>query len=216
MAEDRAVNRQRRLWNRQARRYDRQIAFWERHLLDDARAWTCAQAEGDVLEVAIGTGRNLPFYPDAVRLTGLDLSPAMLEIAQTRARESGRSVELHEGDAHALPYDEASFDTVVCTFSLCNIPDHRQAIREMHRVLRPGGLLLLADHVASTNRILLFTQKLFDRLTSWVAGDSQTRRPRPIVVETGFTIEKEQRYKQGIVERLAARKDTTRDVDPSQ
>lgn len=98
------------------------MRFWERVLFGDARAWSCAQATGDVLEIAIGTGLNLPFYPEGVRLTGIDLSPAMLEIAQDRARAAGREVELEEADAHALPFAEANFDTVVCTFSLIQHP----------------------------------------------------------------------------------------------
>lgn len=163
--------------------------------------WRCPR-------VAIGTGRNLPFYPADIRLTGIDLSPAMLEIAARQANELGRTAQLHEGDAHKLPYDDESFDTVVCTFSLCNIPDHQLAITEMHRVLRPGGVLLLADHVASTNRPLLGAQKLFEKITLRLAGDHQTRRPLPLVAETGFTIEQQQRYKKGIVERLTARKPT--------
>lgn len=205
---DDAVERQRKLWEREAPGYDRQMRFWERLLFGDARAWACSHATGDVLEVAVGTGRNLPYYPQGIRLTGLDLSPAMLQIARDRARELGRDVELREGDAHALPYKAASFDTVVCTFSLCNIPDYRHAITEMHRVLRPGGLLVLADHVASTNRGWLAVQRLLEKLTFRLAGDHQTRRPLPYVTETGFTIEEQQRYAKGIVERLTARKPT--------
>lgn len=67
-----AVDKQRRIWSKEAKRYDRQMAFWERVLFGDARAWVCSRASGDVLEVAIGTGRDLPFYPPDIRLTGLD------------------------------------------------------------------------------------------------------------------------------------------------
>lgn len=206
---ERAVQRQREVWDRYARRYDREMRLWERVLFEDARSWVCSQAVGEVLEVAIGTGRNLPFYPPGVRLTGLDLSPAMLEIARARAEDLDVVVDLREGDAHALPFPDSSFDTVVCAFSLCNIPDERRAIAEMHRVLRPGGLLLLVDHVASTSRVAFAFQRLFERLTLRLAGDHQTRRPLPHVVETGFAIEKRERYKKGIVERLTARKPST-------
>lgn len=203
---DDAVAHQRRLWERMAPRYDRQIRFWERVLFGDARAWCCSRATGDVLEVAIGTGRNLPSYPDSVRLTGIDLSPAMLRIAADRAHAAGHDVELHEGDAHALPFADTSFDTVVCTFSLCNIPDSHQAIAEMHRVLRPGGRLILADHVASTSRVALAVQRLIEKLTIRFAGDHLTRRSLPVVVDSGFTIEMQQRYGKGIIERLVAHK----------
>lgn len=208
VSEDPAVQRRRRVWDRYARGYDREMRLWERILFKDARSWVCSQATGEALEVAVGTGRNLPFYPAGARLTGLDVSPAMLDIARARATDLGRSAELCEGDAHALPFPDASFDTVVCTFSLCNIPDQRRAIAEMHRVLRPGGLLLLVDHVASTSRVAFVVQRLFERLTIRLAGDHQTRRPLPHVVDAGFAIEKRDRYGKDIVERLAARKPT--------
>lgn len=204
-AED-PVDRRRRLWEREAPRYDREMRFWDRVLFGDARQWACSQASGDVLEVAIGTALNLPFYPADVRLTGIDLTPAMLTIARDRAAELDRTVNLREGDAHALPYPDASFDTVVCTFSLCNIPDDRRAIGEMYRVLRPGGLLLLADHVASTSRALRGGQRLFEKFSLWYLGDYQTRRPHLLLDDAGFVVERAERYKKGIVERLAARK----------
>ena len=88
------TERVRRLWDKRAARYDRGARLAERLLLGDGRAWLCSQARGEVLEVAIGTGRNLPYYPADVRLTGLDLSPAMLEVARRRAAELGRAVDL--------------------------------------------------------------------------------------------------------------------------
>ncbi len=125
------TQRLRDYWDRSAPRYDRQMRFLDRNLFGDTRAWVCQQATGEALEVAVGTGLNLNSYPDQVRVTGVDLSPAMLERARDRARQLGRTVELVEGDAQALALSDSSFDTVVCTFSLCLIPDERQAITEM-------------------------------------------------------------------------------------
>ncbi|MGH2394995.1 MAG: class I SAM-dependent methyltransferase, partial [Candidatus Limnocylindria bacterium] len=84
------TERVRRLWDRAAPKYDRMIAFWEKVLFSGGRRWVCSRAAGDVLEIAIGTGRNFEHYPEAVRLTGIDLSEAMLAIARQRAREVGR------------------------------------------------------------------------------------------------------------------------------
>src|SRR6266568_542693 len=142
-------DRWRRYWDRHSASYDKQMRFFDRVLFGDSRPWVCSQAIGDTLEVAVGTGLNLPLYPPGIRLTGIDLSPEMLAIAKQRAHELGRDVDLREADAHALPFPDASFDTVVCTFSLCAIPDEHRAIKEMNRLLRPGGLLLLADHIAA-------------------------------------------------------------------
>ena len=95
-------------------------------------------------------GRNLSFYPDGARLTGVDWSPAMLGIARERAAALGRDADLRQGDAQALEFPDGSFDTVLCALGLCAIPDDRRAVTEMARVLRPGGRLLLVDHVAAS------------------------------------------------------------------
>jgi ubiquinone/menaquinone biosynthesis C-methylase UbiE len=202
------TQRLRRYWDKHARTYDKQIAFWERRLFADGRQWICSQATGDVLEVAIGTGRNLPYYPQGIRLTGIEFSPAMLELAQREADRLGRQVDLRLGDAQALDLPDASFDTVVCTLSLCAIPDDRRAITEMRRVLRPGGRLLLLDHVAGTPRWVRAIQWLLEQLTRPLQGEHLRRRPLLHVQAQGFEIEQHERSKLGIVERLTARKPT--------
>ena len=201
-------DRWRTRWDSYAPRYDRAIRFFERVQFAGAREWVCSQAEGDVLEVAVGTGLNLPFYPDSVRLTGLDFSPVMLGLTRARAAELGREIDLREGDAQALPFDAASFDTVVCTLGLCGFPDERVAIAEMYRVLRPGGRLLLLDHVGSDHRLIHLGQRLVEMLTVRTLGDYQTRRPLPLVEQAGFVIQRQDRRKAGTVERLAAVKPT--------
>jgi len=195
----------RRAWDKQAAGYDRQIGWWERHVLGrDNRAWATERARGDVLEVAVGTGLNVPLYEPGLELTGVDLSPAMLALARQRAAEAGRRVDLREGDAHRLPFDDASFDTVVCTFSLCNIPDLRGALTEMRRVLRPGGRLVLVDHVASTTRPIYWLQKAIEPISVRIDGDHLTRRPATIVEDLGFDITERDRLRRGIVERVLA------------
>src|SRR6266536_161440 len=198
--------RLRRYWDRHAGSYDRQMSFFDRRFFGDTRDWVCSQATGDVLEVAIGTGLNLPHYAGDVRLTGVEWSPAMLDIARRRARESGRQVDLRVGDAQALEFPDASFDTVVCTFSLCGIPDDRKAVAEMRRVLRPGGLLLLGDHVASTAWPVRAVQWLLELDTVSCGGEHFRRRPIEQVRAHGFQLQRQDRFKLGIVERLAARK----------
>jgi ubiquinone/menaquinone biosynthesis C-methylase UbiE len=200
--------RLRRYWDKHAPSYDREMGFFDRHLFRDSRQWICSHAVGDVLEVAIGTGLNIPHYPDQVRLTGVEWSPAMLDQARHRTEQLGRMVDLRLGDAQALEFPDARFDTVVCTFSLCAIPDDRKALDEMARVLRPGGLLLLADHVEASRWDARAAQRLLERVTIPVGGEHFRRRPLTQVTAMGFTIEAHDRFTLGIVERLAARKPT--------
>ena len=200
------LERLKRVWEREAPTYDRRMGFFERVLLGDGREWVCLRAHGEVLEVAVGTGRNFPFYPEGVRLTGIDLSPVMLEIARKKADELGLDTDLREGDAQELPFPDASFDAVVCTLSLCNIPDDRRAVAEMKRVLRPRGRLLLLDHVRASSKAWLAAQRLLEPLSWRFSCDHLLRRPLEHVLAEGFEVEQRDRYKAGIVERLSARR----------
>ncbi len=196
----------RRVWDKAAPSYDQQIAFFEKVQFGGGREWLGARARGRVLDVAIGTGRNLPFYPADATITGVELSPAMLGIARQRAADLGRTVELREGDAEQLPLPDASFDTVVCALSLCTIPDPTAAIGEMHRVLVPGGRLLLLDNIGSTWPPIYAAQWLLERVTIRAAGEHFTRRQLPLVRAAGFEIVEVERLKAGSVERVFARK----------
>ncbi|WP_327432918.1 class I SAM-dependent methyltransferase [Streptomyces sp. NBC_01236] len=198
--------RLRRYWDRHARSYDRQMRVFDRLLFGDSRTWICSQATGQVLEVAIGTGLNLPLYPADVELTGIEWSPAMLDIALHRAEQLGRAAQLREADAHDLPFPDASFDTVVCTLSLCAIPDDRRAVAEMTRVLRTGGRLLLLDHIAGSAWPVRALQRLLELVTVPLGGEHFRRRPLLHVQAAGLEIEQRDRFKLGIVERIAARK----------
>jgi ubiquinone/menaquinone biosynthesis C-methylase UbiE len=201
------VNRRRSAyWDKQAGRYDREMNFWDRHLFGDSRPWACGRVVGEVLEVAVGTGRNLPFYPDGTRLTGVDWSPAMLAIARRRAADLGLEVDLRQGDAQALDFPDASFDTVLCARGLCANPDDRRAVTEMARVLRPGGRLLLVDHVAASASALRAVQWLYERITIPLAGEHFRRRPLTYVRDLGFDVEETERFRLGVVERVSARK----------
>lgn len=201
-------DKRRRAWAKRAAGYDRSIGFCERRVFGRGhRRWACSKASGDVLEIAVGTGLNLQHYPSDARVTGLDLSPEMLEIARQRASDLGRSVDLREGDAHALPFAEDSFDTAVCTYSLCNIPDPKAALSEMRRVLRPGGTLILVDHIRSKATPVLWFQKVIEFFSRRLEGEYMTRRPADHLEELGFEIKERDRLgPTGVVERAVATK----------
>jgi ubiquinone/menaquinone biosynthesis C-methylase UbiE len=200
------TERVRRVQDKGARHYDRQISFFERILFGDGRAWVCSQARGRVLELAAGTARNLPFYPEDVQITGIELSPEMLAIGRKRAEELGHPADLQLGDAQELEFPDESFDTVTCTLGFCTIPDTKRAAAEALRVLRPGGRLLMLEHVRSPARMVRGGQRLLEPLTLRFEADHLLREPLDYLPEVGFEIDEVQRSKWGIVERLRARK----------
>ena len=200
-----STERVRRHYDRSAGSYDRLIAWAEKAFFGGGREWVCSRARGEVLEIAVGTGRNLPFYPGDVRLTGIELSLKMLAIARRRGRELGREADLHVGDAQDLPFPDASFDTVVVTLALCTIPDDKRAVAEAARVLRPGGRLLLLEHVRSPILPVRLLQHVLNPLTVLLDHDHLLREPLRHVEDAGLVVERLERSKLGVVERLAAR-----------
>jgi len=137
-------------------RYDRNAPFYdvmtrgmERRLAAVRQALFANVRGSRVLEVGVGTGINMPYYPPGMAVTGIDLSPRMLERARKRAQQLGVVVDLREADVQALPFDDASFHAVIATCVFCSVPDPVLGLRELHRVLAPGGQLLLIEHVLS-------------------------------------------------------------------
>ena len=200
------TERVRRHYDRSAGSYDRTISWAEKVLFGGGREWVCSRARGEVLEIAVGTGRNLPFYSGDVRLTGIELSLKMLDIARRRARELGREADLRPGDAQDLPFPDASFDTVVATLAFCTIPDERRAVAEAARVLRPGGRLLLLEHVRSPVLPMRLLQCVLEPLAILIDYDHLLREPLRHVEDIGLIAELLERSKLGVVERLSARK----------
>ncbi len=204
MSSSAETERVRRLQDKQAPKYDRQMGFFERILFGGGREWVCSQARGQVLELACGTARNLPFYPAQVELTGIELSSEMLAIAQQRSRELARNADLRLGDAQRLEFSDGSFDTVTCTLGFCTIPDPRAAAAEAFRVLRPGGQLLMLEHVRSQASAVRFGQQLLEPLTMRFEADHLLREPLDYLASVGFEVDVVERSKRGIVERLRA------------
>jgi ubiquinone/menaquinone biosynthesis C-methylase UbiE len=198
--------RVRAIQDKQAPGYDRQMGFFDRALFAGTREWACSQIDGRVLEVAVGTGRNMHLYPAGAQITGVELSPEMLALARERGRGLGVEVDLRLGDAQALEFANESFDTVLVTFAFCTIPNDRRAAEEAFRVLRPGGRLVAVEHVRSPVAAVRTIQRVIDPLSVRFGADHLTRDPLDYLPEIGFEIETVERSKWGIVERLRARR----------
>ena len=175
------------------------------------RAKIVPRAQGRVLELGIGMGLNLGLY-DAAKVesvTGVDPAPELRAIAEAAPRDPRLKVTVADGTAEALPFEDASFDTVVCTFGLCAIPDHTKALNEMTRVLRPGGQLILVDHIRSSVAPARAVQRFLELFTVPLGGEHFLRRPlNHIRNDPNLDIERVERFKLGLVERLTARKPT--------
>lgn len=151
-------------------RYDRVAPFYdtmewvvERLRFSKWRPDIWQAVEGDtILEVGVGTGKNFEYYPEGRAVTALDISPKMLEQAGRRADELGVDVQLVEGDAQALPFEDDSFESAVTTFVFCSVPDPIQGLSELRRVLEPGGQLLMLEHVLSQKPVIRTLMKWFD------------------------------------------------------
>ncbi|MDV7246572.1 MULTISPECIES: class I SAM-dependent methyltransferase [Rhodococcus] len=180
-----------KVFDTMSRHYDTQMGFFERFVLGPARQWAVAQASGRVLEIAVGTGLNLPLYgPQVEKVVGVDLSEGMLDVARRRiAQDRLERVEVRRGDVQELDVPDASVDTVVSTFTFCTIPDPLQASKEALRVLVPGGRIVLAEHGPATNTIGLALMRAVEPLSVRFGTDHLTRDPAPYLEEAGFTID---------------------------
>ena len=177
-------------------------SWYERHLLPYLTDFACGlkpvrrqrqkvvpQARGAVLEIGIGTGLNLPHYDRArvTRLVGLDPGTEMHRLARKRAAKAGLDVEIVGLSAETIPFDAASFDTVVVTYSLCTIPDPHAALREMRRVLKPGGRLIFCEHGLAPDAAVQRWQQRLTPTWSRIAGGCRLDRDIPALLrEAGF------------------------------
>ena len=155
------------------------------------------QARGRVLEIGIGTGRNMPYYDRSrvSQIVGVDPALRMHHLAEKRIRQTGLPVELIGLSAEKLPVADASFDTVVCTYTLCTIPDPLAALAEMKRVLVPGGRLLFSEHGVAPDADVARWQARLQPLWKPLAGGCHLNRDIPLLLkEAGFQTQLESSY----------------------
>ena len=173
------------------KRYNRTSLFYDwmdRMIKSDLRRKLLSCVTGNVLEVGVGTGKNLEFYPSECEVTGIDISPGMLEKAKPRAREAKAHVELKEMDAQYLRFSDNSFDTVIATCVFCSVPDPIKGLREIRRVCKPGGKIILLEHVRSDHQLLGKLMDLMDPLTAKMMGPHINRRTVENVKAAGLHI----------------------------
>lgn len=155
--------------------------------LTEHRTRQLAGLSGDVLEIGAGTGLNLPCYPSAVqRLCTVDPNPGMNKRLAQRAAESAIEVESHPLAGEVLPFDAGRFDFAVSTLTLCSIKDAVEAVREIRRVLAPGGHFVFLEHGLHEELSVQRWQRRLDRLQHWYADCTLLLEPQRVLEEAGF------------------------------
>ena len=165
----------------------------------ERRARLVPEAYGAVLEIGIGSGLNLPYYGSRVtRICGVDPSAELLALARRNAKRSGVEVELLRRSAERLPFREASFDSALMTWSLCSIADPLAALREVKRVLRPGGELFFLEHgLAPDARVAAWQRRLTPLWRPLAGGCHLDRRMAELVLGVFPTVALETYYLEG-------------------
>lgn len=182
--------------------YDVFCAVCDRFGLARWRRWLAAGARGRTLEIGVGSGRTLPFYPPGLRVVALE--PVAAALARARRRTPG--LTFVQGDAHALPFRDAAFDTVVSSLAFCSVPDMARGLAEARRVLRTGGTLRMLEHVRAVAPWKARFQDRFDGAWAWLTGGCHWNRDTVRAVErAGFTIDPATLRARGEVRRFAAR-----------
>jgi SAM-dependent methyltransferase len=162
--------------------------------LIEKRTQLLASAEGSVLEVGAGTGFNLPYYPSAVSaITVTDPLDGMLKRARKRAAKTGKEITTTRASAEALPFEDASFDTVVASFVLCSVDDQDRALAEMRRVLEPGGRYLFIEHVRAEDPALARKQDRMEGLWRRVCFGCHPNRDTLPRIESAFDVQEVER-----------------------
>ena len=194
-------------FDRLAAPYDRGMAPLERLWLRDMRARLLPHAQGETLELGVGTGTNFSLYPDSVRLTAVDESADMLAFAALRASALGFPVWLCQANVECLPFPAGAFDTVLACLVLCSVVNVRQALAEMRRVLRkPTGRLLLLEHTRPHVRALAWLTDVAN--IPWYAIQGRchlNRETTQAVAASGFRIEHSESKTGGLLRLIVAR-----------
>ena len=187
---DKTTEIAKRRWNRTALIYDPMMAFMERVIVRKWRALLWSKVESSrVLEIAVGTGKNFPYYPADAEITAVDFSEKMLEHAKKRASRQTVKVDLRQMDVQNLEFEDNTFDTVAATFVFCSIPDQFRGIKEVKRVCKPGGKVVILEQDLSSNRILGWLLNLANPLLVRMTGANFNRRPVDNVAKSGLSVE---------------------------
>ena len=180
----------RRRYNHVAPFYDLLDLPFEVRRYRTMRPQLFAGISGSILDAGVGTGRNMPFYPEGCRITGIDFSPGMIARARERRDKLGKNVELLEMNVLATTFPDRYFDAIIASFLFCVLDDDQQlpALRELERICKPGGVIRFLDYRYSSDPFRRFIMKLWAPWVRWVYGAGFDRQTEQYLPEAGLEI----------------------------
>lgn len=159
-------------------------------------------AQGEVLEIGIGTGVNLEFYPEDVSVTGIDFSPKMLEKARKKADKLTQNINILEMDVERLDFADDSFDTVVATCVFCSVPNPIQGLKEVRRVTKPSGKIILLEHMRSSNEFIGKIMDMLNPIGLHIVGANINRMTMDNIKKAGLELIHQELIMTSIVKKL--------------
>jgi ubiquinone/menaquinone biosynthesis C-methylase UbiE len=206
--EDKNTRAVRKTYNRIAPFYDIMEGLVERSSYGRWREILWSKVEGTrILEIGVGTGKNFVYYPKGAEITAIDFSEKMLHRAQKKARDLGIKVVLEQMDVQDLKFEDNTFDTIVGTFIFCSVPDPIKGLQEVRRVCRPGGKVVLLEHVLSANRFIAWLMNLANPVIAKLVGPNINRKTIENTTNSGLEVEKVTELAAGIFKLIEARKE---------
>lgn len=167
---------------------------WRKNLLKDVY--------GDVLEVGVGTGANLDYYPDGVNVIGIDFSPKMLRKAYSQAERARADIALGVMDVQYLGFPDNTFNFVISSLVFCTVPDPIRGLKEIRRVVKPNGQIIMLEHMRSENEVVGKVLDFFNPVTLKLFGENINRRTMENIVQAGLKVEKEEYVLTSVVRKV--------------
>ena len=201
-----AIEKIQKRYNRNAKFYDFMESMMEKGKMGEWRKNLWKEAQGKVLEVGVGTGQNIIYYPENSDITAIDFSERMLEKAKEKADKSGRKVDFRLMNVQKLDFPDNTFDTVVTTCVFCSVPDPVKGLMEIKRVCKDNGKIIMLEHVKSQKRVLGHLMDLFNPLSVVIAGANINRDTIGNLKKAGLTVRVENNLMMDIVKYIACSK----------
>lgn len=203
---DKTTEKIRKRYNRAARIFDLTEAMMEKGKMEQWRAMIWKEASGKVLEVGVGTGKNIQYYPDHVEVTAIDFSEKMLEKAKEKAEKLGKKVDLRLMDAQQLEFPDETFDTVITTCVFCSVPDAVKGLKEIRRVCKKDEQIIMLEHVRSKNPVLGIVMDLLNPVVVRIVGANINRDTVKNLMSAGLKVEVEKDLMMDIVKHIQCSK----------